>query len=93
MSSGIRKPSKIQPVRVPVVFPTEPLKAKFVQETGTKPVPRPERQYSHDAELLQRELIARERKFNSAPAFNKGGPQFVSEDELVNVLSTNRRRP
>lgn len=66
--------------------------ARFVQDTGTKHVRRPELQYAHDQELLQRELKALQRKFNSAPAFNKGGSQFVSEEELQMVLSSNKRR-
>lgn len=60
---------------------------------GTKAVARPEIQYADNPEMLERELKARERKFNVAPAYNKGAAQFVSEEELVNTLSTNKRRP
>lgn len=60
--------------------------------TATKAVPRPEIQYKDNQELLQRELAARERKFNVAPAYNKGGDQFVSEEELANLLRGNKRR-
>lgn len=59
---------------------------------GTVPVNTPERLYADDEEMLQRERKARERKFNSAPAYNKGTAQFVSEEELANTLRTNKRR-
>lgn len=60
---------------------------------GTKPVARPDIMYKDDPELLARELAARERKFNVAPAYNKGGDQFVTEEELENQLRGNKRRP
>lgn len=59
---------------------------------GTVKVFRPEIEYADDEEMLERELRARERRFNVAPAYNKGGAQFVSEEELTSVLSTNKRR-
>lgn len=59
---------------------------------GTKSVARPEIQYADNPEMLERELNARKRKFNVAPAYNKAGAQFVSEEELVNTLRTNKRR-
>lgn len=59
---------------------------------GTVKVHRPERDYANDPEMLKRELEARARKFNVAPAYNKGAAQFVSEEELVNTLSSNKRR-
>ena len=66
--------------------------SKYTQGGGTKPVPRPEIQYADDPEMLARELAARERKFNVAPAYNKGGDVFVSEEELQALLSSNKRR-
>lgn len=98
MSSGIqttwkgkalaeRKAAKPTPAEV-----LAPLKAKFVTGGGTKEVQRPEIVYRDNPELLARELAARQRKFNTAPAYNKGAAQFVSEDELQVVLSTNKRR-
>ncbi len=59
---------------------------------ATKPVHRPELVYRDDPELLARELKARERKFNVAPAFNKGGDVFVTEEQLIAQLSSNKRR-
>lgn len=59
---------------------------------GTKPVHRPEILYKDNPEMLERELLARQRKFNAAPAYNKGAAQFVSEEELQNLLSSNKRR-
>lgn len=59
---------------------------------GTKAVPRPEIMYAGNPEMLERELKARQRKFNSAPAYNKGAAMFVSEEELVETLSSNKRR-
>lgn len=59
---------------------------------GTKKVPRPEIMYKDDPEMLARELKARERKFNTAPAYNKGGYVMVTEDELTKFLKSNKRR-
>jgi hypothetical protein len=66
--------------------------ANYIRDVGTKRVARPEMQYAEDPEMLARELAARERKFNVAPAYNKGADQFVSEDELQALLSSNKRR-
>lgn len=63
------------------------------QGGGTKKVLRPEITYKGNEEMLARELIARERKFNTAPAYNKGGDVFVTEEELSNQLKGNKRRP
>lgn len=52
----------------------------------------PEVQYKGDEEMAKREAEARQRKFNAAPAYNKGGDQFVTEEELVKQLSSNKRR-
>lgn len=60
---------------------------------GTVKVARPEIEYADNPELLERELRARERKFNVAPAYNKGGDVFVTEEELANQLRGNKRRP
>jgi hypothetical protein len=59
---------------------------------GTTSVHRPEILYRDNEELLARELAARQRKFNVAPAYNKGADQLVTEEELVNLLSSNKRR-
>lgn len=59
---------------------------------GVKPVARPDILYRDDPELLARELAARAVKHNVAPAYNKGGDVYVTEDELVRQLSGNKRR-
>jgi len=59
--------------------------------TGRKVI-NPLVQYKEDQEMALRELAARARKFNAAPAYNKGGDQFVTEEELVKQLSSNKRR-
>lgn len=102
MTLGVTKPKKwtkekIDPVvKKPVVNKTRLTKAgKSVMtpgDTSTKPVLRPEILYRDDPEMLARELKARERQFNVAPAYNKGGDQYVSEEELVKLLSGNKRR-
>lgn len=60
---------------------------------GTKPVARPDILYKDNPSMLSRELEARARKFNVAPAYNKGGAQFVTEEELRNQLVGAKRRP
>lgn len=101
MSSGIRSSWKgaalaKEAERKKKLSPAEalaPLKAAFVADQGTKAVSRPEHLYRDDPEMLERERIARERKFNVAPAYNKGGDVFVTEEELANQLRGNKRRP
>ncbi len=95
MSSGIKglKSTKTigvvkkEPIREANILP-----AKYVVGSGTKPVARPEIQYRDDPEMLARELAARERKHNAAPAYNKGGDQYVTEEALQQLLSSNKRR-
>ena len=82
-----RKAAKPTPAEV-----LAPLKAKFVTGGGTKEVHRPELIYRDNPELLARELAARQRKFNVAPAYNKGADQLVTEEELANLLRSNKRR-
>jgi hypothetical protein len=94
MSSGIQVSKK--PVKAPSkpVVPVAPniLPGKYVVGSGTKAVARPELQYRHDPEMLERELAARSIKHNAAPAYNKGGDQYVTEEELQRLLSSNKRR-
>jgi hypothetical protein len=89
--------TKIDPVvRAPVVSPNRLQRGHSLGTfggTAGKPVARPDILYKEDPELLARELKARERKFNVAPAYNKGGDVFVTEEELVKQLSGNKRRP
>lgn len=59
---------------------------------GTVKVHRPEIEYADDPEMMQREIAARQRKFNVAPAYNKGPTIYVSEDEITDQLVGGRRR-
>jgi len=83
-------------VRLPKPTPAEvlaPLKAKYVVGGGTKEVLRPEITYKDDPEMLARELAARQIKHNTAPAYNKGGDVYVTQEELQRQLAGNKRRP
>jgi hypothetical protein len=59
---------------------------------GTKAVARPEHQYADNPELLERELKARERKFNVAPAYNKGGAMLCTDDMMDDLKKGLLRR-
>ena len=53
----------------------------------------PELLYKDDPEMLARELKARERKFNTAPVYNKGGDVYITDEMMKDVMSgANRRR-
>jgi hypothetical protein len=94
MSSGIQVSKKVPKAAPKKVVPVAPniLPAKYVVGSGTKEVLRPEITYRDDPELLERELAARAVKHNAAPAYNKGGDQYVTEEELQRLLSSNKRR-
>lgn len=83
-------------VRAPFIDESRIIKAKSLFTPGdscTKPVHRPEIQYRDQPEMLQRELEARERKFNIAPAYNKGPEQYTSDEMMKDVKAgLNRRR-
>lgn len=95
MSSGIQglKSTKTigvikkEAVRIPNILP-----GKYVVGSGTKAVARPELLYRDDPEMLERELAARAKRHNAAPAYNKGGDQYVTEEALQQLLSSNKRR-
>lgn len=59
---------------------------------GTKSVHRPEIMYKDNPEMLEREIQARERKFISAPIYNKGGSQLITEEALKDIKSGSTRR-
>ena len=89
MTSGISKPKKQTTKRIEVVVSGPVIETERLQKghslitpggAATKPVHRPEIIYKDDPEMLKRELKARERKFATAPAYNKGPAQFMSED-------------
>jgi hypothetical protein len=102
MSSGIQKPKTIvafKPQRNPPRMLTDTTEglhpahvARYVPGVGGKSVPRPEILYKDDPEMLERELAARARRFNVAPAYNKGPDILVTEDEITAQLVGGRRR-
>lgn len=86
MSSGISKPKKACTKKIEVVASGPVIAAERLQKghslstiggAGTKPVARPEIMYKDNPEMLERELKARERKFATAPAYNKGPAQLI----------------
>ena len=90
--SGVKSTKTIGVVKKAPVQQANILSAKYVVGSGTKAVPRPEIKYHDDPEMLARELAARAVKHNAAPAYNKGGDQYVTEEELQRLLSSNKRR-
>lgn len=49
--------------------------------------------YKNDPEMLERELKARERKFTTAPIYNKGGDVYVTDEMMKDITAgTTRRR-
>lgn len=49
--------------------------------------------YKDDPEMLERELKARERKFTTAPIYNKGGDVYVTDEMMKDITAgTTRRR-
>lgn len=102
MTSGIKTSSKVKPanpikvtVGAPVVASDRLNRGHSLVTpggAGTKPVHRPDIVYRDDPELLQRELIARSRKFNVAPIYNKGPLQFISDDIDEDIKSGSTRR-
>ena len=53
----------------------------------------PQVQYKENPEMLERELKARERKFTTAPIYNKGGNVLVTDEMMKDITAgTTRRR-
>lgn len=100
MTLGVTKPKKkttkrIDPVvKGPVIdndrIPNLPHSDSF--GNGTKDVPRPEILYKDDPEMLARELKARERKFSTAPAYNKGGDVLITDEMMKDITAGRTRR-
>lgn len=59
-------------------------KATFISEKSDA-INDPRVLYKDDPEMLERELKARERKFNTAPVYNKG-PDTLMTDEMMKDL-------
>ena len=93
--STAKKPAKVTRPSKPVI--TKPLNFAPVSPEafkggGTKKVARPEITYRDNPELLERELKARERRFPTAPAYNKGGDVLVTEEMMKDIASGATRR-
>lgn len=85
--------------RSPVVDGRLPLERAKVGQSlggfahgGTKPVSRPEIMYKDNPEMLARELAARERRFATAPAYNKGNAVLVTDEMMADQTGLTRRR-
>lgn len=93
---ALRVEKPIDPiVKGPVVRETPKHKSlgEFVTGGTGKKVVDPRIFYKDDPEMLERELKARERKFATAPAYNKGGAMLVTEEMMKDIASgANRRR-
>lgn len=48
--------------------------------------------YKDNPEMLERELKARERKFLTAPAYNKGGDMLVTPELMKDIVAGGTRR-
>lgn len=48
--------------------------------------------YKDNPEMLERELKARERKFMTAPAYNKGGDMLVTPEMMKDIMAGGGRR-
>lgn len=59
---------------------------------GGKPVARPDILYKDDPDMLARELKARERKFATAPAYNKGGDVLITDEMMKDITAGKTRR-
>jgi hypothetical protein len=90
-SVPIKKVAKLKLPSVPVREGRSMLHETPVDKTIK--VTSPELLYKDDPEMLARELKARERKFNTAPAYNKGGDVYMTDEMMKDVMSgANRRR-
>lgn len=93
MPSGIRTPKLDVTKPKPVIEPVREIrKANYVIGSGTKPVPRPDILYRDNPEMLERELRARQRKFATAPAYNKGGDVLITDEMMKDITAGKTRR-
>lgn len=65
-------------------------KGTYSVETSTKKSA--EVLYKDNPEMLERELKARERKFATAPAYNKGGDVFITDEMMCDIRNGLTRR-
>jgi len=61
-------------------------------DMSTKPVIRPEIMYKGNDEMIEREKEARARKFATAPAYNKGAAQLVTDEMMRDITAGKTRR-
>jgi len=95
-TSGLAPKKRIEVVvSAPVVDETRGYRGSSLQTPGgaaTKPVHRPEIMYKDDPEMLERELRARERRFTTAPAYNKGGNVLITDEMMKDITAGKTRR-
>jgi 4-hydroxy-L-threonine phosphate dehydrogenase PdxA len=78
-------------------FNNSPRTTKTARSVFTPPIVEqkihdPRVKYKDDPEMLERELKARERKFTTAPIYNKGGDVLVTDEMMKDISSGITRR-
>ena len=93
---GVKVGARISPIvdgTIPIIQPKVGHSlGSFTGFSGGKKVPRPEIQYKDDPVMLARELKARERKFATAPAYNKGGAVLITDEMMLDIQKGLTRR-
>ena len=89
------KKTKVQPLQYTLSGGTRP--TRIVQSKTTPAIQEkvlaPQVKYKENPEMLERELKARERKFTTAPIYNKGGDVLVTDEMMKDITAgTTRRR-
>lgn len=89
------KKTEVQPLQYSLSGGTRP--TRIVQSKTTplvqEKVLAPQVKYKENPEMLERELKARERKFTTAPIYNKGGDVLVTDEMMKDITAgTTRRR-
>lgn len=96
-----KKPTKSTTKKIDPVVKTAYVETERLQklpsrmtpgDSSTKPVIRPEIMYKGNPEMIEREREARARKFATAPAYNKGAAQLVTEDMMRDITAGKTRR-
>lgn len=72
---------------------TQAAKSVITPPVVEKKIHDPRVLYKDDPEMLEREFAARERKFTTAPIYNKGGDVYVTDEMMKDITAgTTRRR-
>jgi len=95
LAKGLRK-SASQPLSLKsfAISPRQVPQPKSVQTAPVKEevIHDPRVLYKDDPEMLERELKARERKFNAAPIYNKGGDVLITDEMMRDITAGVTRR-